>query len=399
MPRNEDGTFTKKYDWQVEDENDQIFSGEKLEVDTLDLAKGIEESLDTKGRNQMEATLDMNNNSIINLGTEVNNINSVASIANVVELLNGVEMVEIVEESSPESLILRLKPKNLIGLTLQDVMVSRFKIKFKSSFTSIPEIIKALGQTTEYPLGRREIIEIELADGVHSFPVHRYAPYRSDGSETDYVGDLIEPEPTFFENIEYIYQYSDIFGTFVDETYFSNVDTMIFNRAYEESETPAFRMGLERTVRSGWHDNGYSTTTGSRTYDYNYLAGYNPFKDSSDSTQQQRAIGNYKAMLPKHSHLYTGAINDTVAAGSSESAAVPSQNMTTVNTTTENTEIYVGDELRPNTKVVKILEKMQYFISPTKEVDLENMAWYQASKYYSLHKNKDGSNIVVRKEA
>ncbi len=397
MPRNKDGTFTKKYDWQVEDETDQYFSGEKLEIDTLDLAKGIEESLDTKGRNQMDATLDMNNNSIINLGTKSNAINSVASIANVLELVNGIEMVEIIEESSPESLILRLKPKNLTGLTLQDVMVSRFKFKFKSSFTATPEIIKALGKTSEYPLGRREIIELELADGVHSFPVHRYAPYRDDGSESDYVGNLVEPEPTFFEGIEYVYQYSEVFKTFVDETYFSYVDTMIFNRAYNESETQAFIMGLERTVRSGWRDSGYGTTSGSSTYSYNYLASYSPFKDPHDSNKLVRKMGNYRAMLPKHSHLYTGAINDTVGSGSSDSSAIPLQNMKTVNTMVDSSSIDTGNELRPNTKVVKILEKMQHTIYKNKEIDWENIAWHEAAKYYSLKENKDGTNAIVRK--
>ncbi len=399
MPRNNDGTFSKEYDWKVEDETDQIFSGEKLEIDTLDLAKGIEESLDTKGRNQMEATLNMNNNSIINLGTEANSVTSVASIASVVELINGVEMVEVPEKSSPESLILYLKPKNLTGLTLQDIKKNRFKIKFTSSFTATPEIIKALGKTTEYPLGRREIIEIELEDGVHSFPTHRYAPYRSDGTETDYVGDLVEPDPTFYENIEYVYQYSEMFGTFLDETYFSNVDTMIFNRAYEETDTTSFIMGLERVVRSGWRDSGYGTTTGSRTYQYNYLAGYDPHKNSEDATQRVRNYGNYNAMLPTHSHLYTGAVNDTVGSGSSESSAVPLQNMNTVNTTPTNTAISTGNELRPNTKVVRILEKMQYSISKSQQIDLENIAWYEASKYYSLKETKDGSKIVTRKEA
>ena len=54
MPRNPDGTFSRVINWTEEQENVATYTGAKMDSDADDLAQGVEEALDTFGRNSLK---------------------------------------------------------------------------------------------------------------------------------------------------------------------------------------------------------------------------------------------------------------------------------------------------------------------------------------------------------
>ncbi len=208
MPRNSDGTFSRVINWTLEQENVATYTGAKMDRDANDLAQGIEEALDSFGRNSLKNNIYCNGFRFKNAGDAID-IQDYATLNDVYKYSKpSIFMADNGSIQNTGSLKLKTEITNLI-------VSDGFRFTFQMPFKYSAEQIKLAGKYEDF--------ELEINGQKFTGNVVR-APLLEDPNNPN---SIIDPCPSFFYNenarIGFIYDMEML--VIGDVNYFRVVDT------------------------------------------------------------------------------------------------------------------------------------------------------------------------------
>lgn len=181
MPRNPDGTFTRVINWEEEQENVETFTGAKMDSDANDLAQGVEEALDSFGRNSLKNNIQCDGFRFRGAGNAVD-LQDYATLDDIYKYAKpSIFMTDNGSISGLGSIRLKTELTNLpVG--------NGFRFTFQMPFLFGSEQIKLAGKYEDF--------ELEIDGNIYAGNVVR-GPLLKDPNDPN---SIIDPLPSFFFN-------------------------------------------------------------------------------------------------------------------------------------------------------------------------------------------------------